>query len=532
MLLVASFISLTSFTSGFGLSLEKIDDPLGKEGIMIRTPNPPPTKGTAPFSGGVGISGPLPLDEGVLKWFKDEEAVRDVIPKYESYPHRQYRELYRPVANIGTTDIFGILSIKPSYEAEVNLLDTTIVRGSYLSGEEGEALVSEGLARKLAMGVGETFTLSLQNDISQFSVVGIMDDTTLEGLTDIDGDTILPKKIIEWERIEYDGPDYVIEALTPCDPDEVIVISQASGVNMTSLGLSRVNFVLESDADIVEYARSTALSRGFRVWGASTYGVHLAQLTGYFDGKGLPVVIPWIIVVLNVIVTMMNAYYERKDEVMIFSSIGMNPRHISSIFLAEASVTGVLGGCVGYLLGLGAYKFIYLVTPELQVQQKVSAIWSLGAIGISLAAVVIGGMFALRNSVSITPSLQRRWRLDSTGEGERVSRIELPLHVFPEELESYYDFLEDRLKNWTWSSDMSVRVVKRETGKTAFSFIHSTEGTSISRLYTKNQLMVELGEDGTFSTVLLSDGDSDGVKRTGVLMRRICLDWSMEREGH
>jgi hypothetical protein len=228
---------------------------------------------------------------------------------------------------------------------------------------------------------------------------------------------------------------------------------------------------------------------------------------------------------------MMNAYYERKNEVMIFSSIGMNPRHISSIFLAEAAVTGVLGGCIGYLLGLGAYKFIYILTPELQVQQKVSAIWSLGAIGISLAAVLIGGLFAIRNSVSITPSLQRRWRLDDTEEKERITRIELPIHVFPEELEEYYNFIENRLSE-TWSGDMSVRSLKRGEGKTAFSFVHSIEGTSISRMYTKNQLVIELGEDGTYTTVLYSDGDSDGVKRTGVLMRRICLDWSMEREDH
>lgn len=533
LLLVASFISLTSFSSGFGLSLEKVDAPLGKEGVMIRTPDPPPTKSAAPFCGGVGVSGPLPLDDGLLNWFKEEEGVLDVVPRYESRPQRQYRESYIPITSIGRVDIFGILSVDPQYEADVNALGSTIVDGRYLSGEKGETLVSVGLAEKLGISTGDALTFEFQDQNHDFTVVGLMDDKMLGRLTDIDGDSLLPRKIIEWERVEADGPDFVIEAIAPCDPEEVIVISHASSVNMTALRLTRVNLVMDSEIDSVEYARTTALNRGFRVWASTVSGVYLAQLTGYFEGKGLPIVIPWVIVVLNVVVTMMNAYYERRHEVMIFSSIGMNPRHISAIFLAEAAVTGVLGGCLGYLLGLGAYKFIYLVTPALQVQQKVSAIWSLGAIGISLAAVLIGGMVALRNSVSITPSLKRRWSLDEKEDGEKVTQIRLPVHVFPVELGEYYDFLEDRLGKRSKSVDMAVRMLRREDdGKTAFSFIYSTEGTNISSLYSKNRLVIELGEDETYSTILHTDGDSDSVKRAGVLMRRICLDWSMEREGH
>jgi hypothetical protein len=32
--------------------------------------------------------------------------------------------------------------------------------------------------------------------------------------------------------------------------------------------------------------------------------------------------------------------------------------------------------------------------------------------------------------------------------------------------------------------------------------------------------------------MLFTDGDSESVKRTGALMRKVCLDWSMEREEH
>jgi hypothetical protein len=218
---------------------------------------------------------------------------------------------------------------------------------------------------------------------------------------------------------------------------------------------------------------------------------------------------------------------------MIFSSIGMNPRHISAIFLAEAAVTGILGGCLGYLVGLGAYKFIYLVTPALQVKQKVSAVWSLGAIGISLAAVLIGGMVALRNSVSITPSLMRRWKVATLGDSEIETRIELPIHAFPEELDEYTNFIEEKLIEGMKGREMMVSILKKtvEDDTRVFSFIYKSTNGGISSLYTKNRVVIEPIADGTYSTTLFLEGDFESIKKSGGFMRRVCLDWSMKREG-
>ena len=534
LLLVASFISLTSFTSGFGLSLEKTGSPIGKEGIMIRTPDPPPTQGKSPYSGGVGVSGPLPLDFGLAKWFSEADEVTEVIPRYENHPQRQYREDYSPIAYINGTRVFGILAIDSEHEADVNKLDSAVVDGEYMGGGIGEAMVSLGMAEKLKASVGDTFVMRAQEVTHELTIVALLDDEKLGELTDLDGDTILPRKIIEYSRVEYDGPDDIVEAIAPCSPDEIVFTNLESSVNMTLLKLTRLNLVLEPEADAVEYARTTALNRGFRVWASTGSGVYLAQLTGYFGGKGLPIVIPWVIVVLNVIVTMMNAYYERRQEIMIFSSIGMNPRHISAIFLAEAAVTGILGGCVGYLVGLGAYKFIYLVTPALQVKQKVSAIWSLGAIGISLTAVLIGGLVALRNSVSITPSLTRRWKVETQGDSREETKVELPIHAFAEELDEYTDFIEEKLREGKKGREMAVRMLKKtvEDDTRVFSFIYSSANGGIASLYTKNRVVIELADDGTYSTTLYTGGDDDSVKKSGGFMRRVCLGWSMKREGH
>jgi hypothetical protein len=250
-------------------------------------------------------------------------------------------------------------------------------------------------------------------------------------------------------------------------------------------------------------------------------------------GKGLPIVIPFVIVILNVVVTMMNAYYERRHEVMIYSSIGMNPQHISSILLAEAVVIGVLGGCLGYLLGLGAYRLIYFLTPALQVKQKISAFWSLAAIGISMMAVLIGGLFALKNSTSITPSLRRRWNIDKNQKTKNETKIVIPLHIFDEEIYEYIEFVKENLEQTKTAQTMEVRMLRMtRIGEKSweYSFIYSSANPQISALYTRNRLEVEKTKEKNYSTILYTIGNPVSVKQAGSFVRQIGLDWSLQRE--
>jgi len=148
----------------------------------------------------------------------------------------------------------------------------------------------------------------------------------------------------------------------------------------------------------------------------------------------LPVAVPWVIVVLNVVIAMVSSYYERRRELVIYSTIGMNPRHLTGVLLAEAAIIGVTGGCLGYLLGIGWYKIIFTLTPALQVKQKVSAFWSLAAIGFSLAAALVGGFSAFFNSTAITPSFRRRWKVTSKRDETRnVYETPLPIRITEDE---------------------------------------------------------------------------------------------------
>ena len=55
---------------------------------------------------------------------------------------------------------------------------------------------------------------------------------------------------------------------------------------------------------------------------------------------------------------MLGAVYERKHGIDIMSCVGLSPFHIAAVFVAEASVLGIIPGSLGYILDLMGYRFI------------------------------------------------------------------------------------------------------------------------------------------------------------------------------
>lgn len=100
---------------------------------------------------------------------------------------------------------------------------------------------------------------------------------------------------------------------------------------------------------------------------------------------------------LIVFTTMMSSVNERTREIGIFRAIGFRKGHIMTIILLEAMLVSLVGGLIGYLLGMGA---AWGVGPAI-AQMDLNITWqlpvALGALGL---AVLIG----------ILASLSPAWR--------------------------------------------------------------------------------------------------------------------------
>jgi hypothetical protein len=249
----------------------------------------------------------------------------------------------------------------------------------------------------------------------------------------------------------------------------------------------------------------------------------------YLEGKGLPLIVPWVIVVLNVVVTMLNSMYERKKEIHILSSVGLNPAQIGTIFVAEASIIGLTGGGIGYLMGMVLYKGMSLFGVALEVEQKVSAFWSLASIGIAMTAVVMGAVASLRSSTVITPSLQRRWRISGEKEGTfKPWEIMMPVRLLPEQVPNFKEYVLGELRALETDMTKKTSMIKvyEEDNMLNISFVYSSASPTVGELYTRNTLIITENGEKEVEVKMSSVGERQWSHEVGSMVRMIIMRWS------
>ena len=164
-----------------------------------------------------------------------------------------------------------------------------------------------------------------------------------------------------------------------------------------------------------------------------------------------------------------------------------------------------------------------------QVHQKVSAVWSLAAIGLSIFAVLTGAFAALRSSVIITPSLMRRWRINR----EKLSfnepiEVIIPLKLELGEVEGFIEFMMRKLEgilDHPIKSTSSIKLTKTAE-QTQIKFVYKSTQATTGNFYTTNVLIVKPMDSQTFSVVLSSLGNPEWIYDLGTLIRMYVIEYS------
>ena len=499
-LLVMSFVTLTSFSEGYGLITGEAPPKAGWTGSYIREGTWSPDAPTF-----------ILVDEVELNWITGQPETDLISLKAENIPLRT------PMFQIEEQPIFGVIGITTNELAFIDL-DDTLVEGS-LPGENG-VMVSEYFSTMTHLEIGDT----LAQGSREYIIDGIFDDESFRHLKDLDGTPYVSNK---WINVSPEGetPTWVLEE---SEPNEVLIMNTQQAVRFTTVGIQRIAIKIDPEYNATGFAERLALERGYLAWANTLESYTNYRLGNYFQGKGATLIIPWVIVVLNVIVTMLNSLFERRNEIEILSSVGLNPAQVSSIFVAEAAITGFIAGGLGYLIGLGFYKALALLNIGLQVHQKVSAVWSFAAIGLAISAVVTGAFAALQNSVVITPSLMRRWKLDRTNGGfQEPWRVDIPIKLESAEVSNYLEFVESRLRVFENHQTHVTSSFKRD--KNVLNFVYKSYQTTTGNFYTKNMLRVFPLETGDYGAILESLGETEWVRVAGSLVRRITMDYSTDK---
>ena len=121
-------------------------------------------------------------------------------------------------------------------------------------------------------------------------------------------------------------------------------------------------------------------------------------------------IVPLAIAALIVLNTMMGSVYELSSEIGVYSSVGLAPSHVGSLFLAEAFVFAIMGSVLGYLVG----QTITLVLTKYELLAGMflnySSLAAITSTSLVMATVILSTLWPARKASSMSvPDVTRRW---------------------------------------------------------------------------------------------------------------------------
>ena len=510
-ILVFGFILLTSISSGYGLTIRTYGPVLPINALLIKD---------EPLGGFQGSF--LSLPESFIEWLESYPNVTLVSPKAENnifYSGESLGSLYSESGE--RMNVLGIIGIIPSKEANLTGFNRIVIKGDYLKDDELEGiLLSSSLQDSLNIDVGD----KVYGFGQEFIVKGFFDENILSRLMDINGQTLLPYYLPAGSPVPV-----------PCPSSSVIILTYEKALTLPDTSISRVAVQLSDVESYKPLARIIAFTHEYKVYLSSPTSLTRYSLEGYVEEHGTEIV-PFLIclVILNLGTSMFASVHERKNEIASLSSVGLNPTHIAALFVAESLIIGIIGGGLGYLLGISGYRLASLL-GGLQVREKASAEWGLISLFLSgLTAVTASLIPALRSSTLITPSLRRKWKIEGNAYPMGPDKkwvLDLPVKLMIRELEPFTAFMIKRLREEGRTTVNEINIEEEPSEKGEVRKISFKYSPLERALWTKNELTIQPeGKRYVLKLICALHGSSPNpeymVHTAATFVRKLLLEWS------
>jgi putative ABC transport system permease protein len=226
----------------------------------------------------------------------------------------------------------GITGIQPEEELPVNLIGQNVKEGRNLTSEDMDnILIGEGLADAMDVKVGDKIILVGRSQHEQMrqrpmTVVGIYD----LGMPDIEKQTVYIS-LGEAQNL-YD------------------MAGQSTEVAIFLKKLGQENAVIASMEPVLP---------GYEV---ESFQANYPDLANAINSKGGVMNIFSIVIIVIAGVGILNlllmAVYERTREIGVLGAMGLKPRQISTLFILEGIMIGLVGVAVGIVFGLALNGFL------------------------------------------------------------------------------------------------------------------------------------------------------------------------------
>jgi len=525
---VFSLITLTHVSLEYGLFAEKQPGRPPSESLLIRRHR---EGAPAPF---------VPLPQRLYEWLEERPEVTRVVPLIKNdlqkinveIGYKPLTRLYNPDNN-STFDVKGLLGVYPSIEINITRISEIIVEGRFLQDRDlNGILISREAAEMLRVGLNDTLELYGR----RFTITGIFDSERLDETRDLNGEPIVPPLLLIYKV--PDGPPLTVTEYV--HSEHVVIIHGETALELPKTVISRIAVQTRTPEEMEALARLTVLNwpdiEAFYPMFGRLYRMRIGEYRVEIGFE--TVMVPLIIATLNIGVTMLGDVYERRREALAMSCVGLNPLHISAVFVAKALVIGVVAGTLGYIFGISSYRLIALLPFPFGVRQKVEPIWGVLALCFSISAAILGSLPpAAKASMIATPSLMRRWRIEKRpGVSGEPWVINIPLEVHEREVIDLFRYLSERLRKHAWVGEWFEDIVLREIGPSGpvLFFVHRWENNEV---HTLNRLVPVKSRPHHYTFQLVSrtklgtitGRDERQIRITANIIRRLTIQYRAEK---
>jgi len=347
-----------------------------------------------------------------------------------------------------------------SPKARVDLLESN---GVFLTSAVAEEL---GLTDK---DIGETSLLLAGHDVLYAGVVTdqLASHKTIEGSNIIPVDyqisgggeafSKLQQKQVGGEKGLAERPEVEGSQFSAYGIDRVLILGVDYARKLGGKTRSVIIYPKGDSADIQAIAEEVAVTAKLPTYCGSSEGVFRMNFTALTEASGFrDLIIPLLLGGLIIFATMLGSVTDREREIYTFSSLGLAPRHVASLFFAEASVYAIIGGMGGYLLGqtvarvlgwVASLENVNISVPEINYSSTTAAVTILTVMGTVLISTIYP---AVKASRSANPGIQRSWQIPKPV-GDLYDLI-FPFTVSAYDIMGVGSFLKEHFDNYTDTS--------------------------------------------------------------------------------
>ena len=258
-----------------------------------------------------------------------------------------------------SAELKGLIGLSPA-EADVTGLDQLLTSGRWFRADDRTTIIlSNKIAQTLHVKTDGTETINVWGHT--FTVIGTFDGARFDKTVDLDGEPLTPVTFpeesgsevseVEQEAIESGDDIRSFQSRYQHIPASQVGIIPAS--TLLTLGGKLKNLaVLAPEGSSISKTAEALIDRfSMAIFTGEKDGVWLYNQSDSIQYSGVPnIIIPLLISIFIVLNTMISSVYERKNEIGIYTSVGLAPSHVSFLFIAEALALAIISVVLGYLL--------------------------------------------------------------------------------------------------------------------------------------------------------------------------------------